>query len=60
MTDLLKVIEVLAALGHAKDARLSNVVDLILEKQDERGRWPLEYSYAGKIWLEFGEKKAPS
>jgi hypothetical protein len=60
ITDVLQVVEALVALGHARDPRLENALALVRGKQDELGRWPLEYDYAGKTWVDFGEKKAPS
>ncbi len=60
ITDLLQIVEGLVALGYGADPRLQQAIDLILAKQDEKGRWPLEYSYAGKIWFDFGEKKQPN
>ena len=33
---------------------------LIRDKQDAQGRWPLEYDYAGKTWVDFGPKKQPN
>lgn len=60
ITDLLQLVEALVALGRAADERLTGVVELIASKQDERGRWPLEYDYKGKNWLDVGEKKAPN
>jgi hypothetical protein len=60
VTDLLQNIEALVRLGYAGDPRLSNALDLIRTKQDTNGRWTLEYDYAGKTWVEFGEKKQPN
>ncbi len=60
VTDLLQLLEALIALGYANDPRLSNAIDIVLQKQDEHGRWPLEYSYQGKTWIDFGEKKQPN
>jgi hypothetical protein len=60
VTDLLQVVEALAALGHGGDPRLRRALKLICEKQDAQGRWPLEYDYAGKTWLDFGAKKLPN
>ncbi|HET6845935.1 MAG TPA: hypothetical protein VFH29_03825, partial [Anaerolineales bacterium] len=60
VTDLLQVVEALAALGHGRDARLRRALALILSKQDAQGRWPLEYDYAGKTWVDFGARKAPN
>ena len=57
---LLQLAEALTALGFANDRRLKGVMDFIRSKQDEQGRWPLEYDYPGKTWLEFGKKKEPN
>jgi hypothetical protein len=57
VTDMLQIIEVLIRLGYGKDPRLSNALRVILEKQDDVGRWPMEYSYTGKTWVDFGPKK---
>ncbi|MBN1176549.1 MAG: nitrogen fixation protein NifH [Dehalococcoidales bacterium] len=60
VTDILQVAESLAGLGYAKDPRLANTMKLIEEKQDADGRWPMEYSYTGKTWFDFGPKKQPN
>lgn len=60
ITDILQMAEALAAHGYAKDPRLDNTLRLILSKQGADGRWPLEYDYRGKTWLEWGEKKQPN
>jgi hypothetical protein len=60
VTDLLQNVEALVRLGYGQDPRLANALDLIREKQDEDGRWSLDYVYTGKTWLDFGEKKQPN
>jgi hypothetical protein len=60
VSDILQTVEALVGLGYGRDPRLENALTLIREKQDENGRWPLEYSYTGKTWVEFGPKKAPN
>lgn len=60
ITDLLQLAEALVGLGYGSDPRLQNTLHLICEKQDAGGRWSLEYEYAGKTWLDFGEKKQPN
>lgn len=60
VTDILQIVEALARLGHGMDPRLSRARELILGKQDELGRWCLDYGYAGKTWMDFGEKKSPN
>lgn len=60
VTDLLQVAEALVALGYAKDPRLANLLKLIRDKQDDQGRWQLEYDYTGKTWGNYGAKKKPN
>ncbi len=60
VTDLLQNVEALALAGRGRDARLKPAIELIAQKQDERGRWALEYDYAGKTWVDFGAKRKPS
>ncbi len=60
ITDVLQNLEVLTALGHGEDRRLANGIDLLLGKQDGLGRWPLEYTYNGKTWVDVEEKGRPS
>ena len=60
VTDLLQNVEALVLLGYGSDPRLAKALDVIREKQDDQGRWVLEYGYAGKTWLDFGPKKVPN
>jgi hypothetical protein len=60
VTDLLQNVEALVGLGYVKDPRLAQALDLIREKQDAEGRWPLDYDYAGKTWVDFGAKNKPN
>ncbi len=60
VTDLLQNVEALVALGYGHDPRLAHALDVIREKQNAAGRWPLEYYYAGKTWCDFGPKKQPN
>ncbi len=60
VTDLLQVVEALAFLGYGRDPRLARALDLVRSKQDAQGRWPLEYDYAGKTWVDYGAKKQPN
>jgi len=60
VTDLLQVVEALAALGYGNDPRLAKTLEFILNKQDTQGRWLLEYDYTGKTWGDFGKKKEPN
>lgn len=60
ITDLLQNLEALVSLGYGGDPRLARALAIVREKQDDQGRWPLEYHYTGKTWLDFGEPKQPN
>ncbi|MBN1265015.1 MAG: hypothetical protein JXA25_05955 [Anaerolineales bacterium] len=60
VTDVLQNVEALVSNGFGSDPRLRNAVRLIHDKQDSDGRWLLEYSYKGKTWGDYGEKKTPN
>jgi len=50
--DILQNLEVLTALGQAKNPKLANALDLVISRQNQQGRWPLEHAY-----VEIQEKK---
>jgi hypothetical protein len=58
-SDALEVLDVLTRLG-MKDERMQKAVDLVLSKQDENGRWNLENTFNGKMWVDIEEKGRPS
>lgn len=60
VTDLLQNVETLAALGYGRDPHLARALAIIRDKQDDQGRWLLEYDYAGKTWGEYGRKQQPN
>lgn len=60
VSDVLQTAEALAGLGMGNDKRLSAAIDIIRGKQDDKGRWALEYDYGGKTWVDFGKKKQPN
>ncbi|MBI9050991.1 MAG: hypothetical protein JEZ00_16335 [Anaerolineaceae bacterium] len=60
VTDMLQILEVFATLNKLDDSRLKNAINLLESKQDEQGKWPLEYSYTGKTWVDFGALKQPN
>ena len=60
ITDILQNVEALVGLGCGRDPRLAGALEIIRRKQDSRGRWPLEYDYNGKTWVDFGPKKQPN
>jgi hypothetical protein len=57
ITDLLQIIEALSGLGFGQDQRLAGALEIVRNKQNARGRWLMEYGYAGKTWGDYGEKK---
>jgi hypothetical protein len=60
ITDVLQLAEAMIGTGYGNDTRLSNTLSIIRNKQDNEGRWPLEYDYTGKTWIDFGKKKQPN
>jgi hypothetical protein len=60
VTDLMQNVEALANIGLGKHPRLKEAIAIICSKQDDKGRWPLEYDYLGKTWVDFGPKNAPN
>jgi hypothetical protein len=60
ITDILQILEALLALGYGYDPRLVNALALVRQKQDEDGRWALEFDYAGRTWVDFGALNQPS
>ncbi len=56
---VLEALLALSRLGCGGDRRLANAVELVLSKQDERGRWPLE-STVDKAWTRFEKRGQPS
>lgn len=60
VTDVLQTLEVLTALDCGSDPRLIHAVDLILNKQDDKGRWSMAYTYNGKTWVDIERKGEPS
>ena len=60
VTDVLQILEVLTALGCGGDPRLAAAYELVLSKRDASGRWPLEYTYNGKTWVDVEQKGQPS
>jgi hypothetical protein len=57
--DALEVFGILAGLG-CRDARMREAAKLILSKQDEHGRWPLENTYNGRFQVNIERKGKPS
>jgi hypothetical protein len=59
-SDVLETMLVLTSLGYGDDPRLANARQFILDKSDEQGRWMMEKSLNGKMWVDVEEKGQPS
>jgi hypothetical protein len=59
-SDVLETVSNLVELGYGKDPRLSSGLDWIVGKQDDNGRWKLENSLNGKMWVDIEAKGKPS
>jgi hypothetical protein len=59
VSNILEALLVLTKLGHGRNPLLAGAIEFMLSKQDEEGRWPLEYSPV-KTWARFGQKGQPS
>lgn len=59
-SDVLEMYAVLVALGYGDDPRLAEVYHWLLSKQDAQGRWKLENSLNGKMWIDIEKRGRPS
>ena len=60
VTDVLQNLDVLTQLDLGPDPRLANALELLLSKQNDEGRWLMEYTYNGKTWVDIEKKNQPS
>jgi hypothetical protein len=60
ITDLLQLAEAFVGLGYGQDPRLANTMKLIVDKQDDQGRWALDYHYNKKTWVDTGRGGQPN
>jgi len=58
--DILQVLEVLAELGHGRDARLGPALSWLLILQDPQGRWRNQYAYNRKTTIDIERQGEPS
>jgi hypothetical protein len=54
-TDVLEILGILTSLG-CKDPRMQEAVDLVVSKQDEKGRWKLENTFNGRFQTSIEQK----
>jgi hypothetical protein len=59
-SDVLETVTNLVKLGHGEDPRLKPALEWIVDKQDNQGRWKLENSLNGKMWVDIEAKGKPS
>ncbi|MFN8475275.1 MAG: nitrogen fixation protein NifH [Anaerolineae bacterium] len=59
-SDVLETLGVLGSLGYGGDPRLDEAYRWLLGKQDAQGRWKLENSLNGKMWVDIEKKGKPS
>jgi hypothetical protein len=58
--DVLRGLDVVTRLGHARDERIDDALELLLGKQGPDGRWPLEQTPSGRMQTNLEEKGKPS
>jgi hypothetical protein len=59
-SDVLETVSNLVELGYGKDPRLTSGLQWIVGKQDDNGRWKLENSLNGKMWVDIEARGKPS
>jgi len=59
-SDVLETAANLAALGYGQDPRLEAAWEWVIDKQDADGRWPLQNSLKGKMWIDVERQGKPS
>ena len=59
-SDVLETAGVLAELGYGRDPRLAGALELIRSKQGPDGKWVLEHTLNGKMWVDIESRGQPS
>ncbi len=59
-SNILEALNALARLGHGSEPGLRDAIRHVLWKQDEHGRWRMETSLNGKMWVDIEAKGKPS
>lgn len=60
VADVLQNLQVLAALGHARDPRIAPALQWLESGQDDDGRWLNRYAYNGRTWVDVERQGLPS
>jgi hypothetical protein len=58
-TDIVEILFILTKLG-IRDKRMQEAVDLVVSKQDEKGRWRMEDTFNGRFQVNIEAKGKPS
>jgi hypothetical protein len=58
--DILETLAALADLGYGAESRLKHAWQWLLEKQDGQGRWKMEQTLKGDLWMEMENLGSPS
>jgi len=58
-TDALEILGILTQLGY-KDERMQEAIDVVISKQDNKGKWMLENTFNGRYQVDIEQKGKPS
>lgn len=58
-TDALEILGILTKLGY-RDSRMQEAIDLVVSKQDAKGKWNLENTFNGRFQINIEKKGEPS
>jgi hypothetical protein len=58
-TDTLEILGILTKLSY-RDKRMQEAIDMVISKQDARGRWKLEHTFNGRFQVNIEQKGKPS
>jgi len=58
-TDVLEILGILTQLGY-KDERMQEAIDVVISKQDNKGRWMLENTFNDRYHVDIEQKGKPS
>jgi len=59
-TNVLEALHSMADLGYGARPELGDAIRFVLSKQDPQGRWKMEWSLNGKMWVDIEAKGKPS
>lgn len=58
-TDIVEIFGIMTKLG-VKDKRMQEALDVVVSKQDAKGRWKLENTFNGRLQVDIEQKNKPS